>query len=103
GAEYVVATKTLTPRLRASIGLGWGRLASAGALGTPFGERPPRNTGEGGKLTSAQWFKGPVAPFASVSWQATDHWRLVAEYSGDDYARDIAEGRRVGKDWDDLS
>lgn len=103
GAEYVVATKTLTPRLRASIGLGWGRLASSGSIGTPFGDRPKLDIGEGGKLTSAQWFKGPVAPFASVSWQATDHWRLVAEYSGDDYARDIAEGRRVGKDWDDLS
>ncbi len=103
GAEYVVATKTLTPRLRASIGLGWGRLASSGSIGTPFGERPKLDIGEGGKLTTDQWFKGPVAPFASVSWQASDHWRLIAEYSGDDYARDIEEGRKVGKDWEDFS
>lgn len=103
GAEYVVATKTLTPRLRASFGLGWGRLASAGSIGSPFGDRPELDFGEGGKLTSSQWFKGPVAPFASLSWQATDRWRLVAEYSGDDYARDIREGNKAGKDWDDLS
>ena len=102
GAEYVVATKTITPRLRASLGLGWGRLASTGDIGSPFGDRPALDYGEGGKLTSSQWFRGPVAPFASISWQVSDRWRLVAEYSGDDYARDIEEGNKVGKDWDDL-
>lgn len=103
GAEYIVATKTLTPRLRATIGLGWGRLAASGDIGTPFGERERVDVGLGGKLTNEQWFKGPVAPFASLAWQATDKIRLVAEYSGDDYGRDIAEGNKVGKNWDDLS
>lgn len=102
-AEYVVATKTLTPRLRASVGLGWGRLASRGSIGTPFGSRPDLDFGKGGKLSPKQWFRGPVAPFASLSWQPAANWRLTAEYSGDDYGIDIAEARKVGKDWDDLS
>lgn len=84
-AEYIVATKTLTPRLRASVGLGWGRLASSGGIGKPFGDRPGPDTGEGGTLNADTWFKGEVAPFASVAFQANDRLTLLAEYSGDDY------------------
>lgn len=85
-AEYIVATKTVTPRLRVSAGLGWGRLASSGGIGSPFGDRPGPDEGTGGSLNSDQWFKGEVAPFASVSWKANDKLTLLAEYSGDDYA-----------------
>src|SRR5690606_34274622 len=38
--EYIVASKTVTPRLRATAGLGWGRLGSHGDIGSPFGSRP---------------------------------------------------------------
>ncbi|WP_233128026.1 YjbH domain-containing protein, partial [Brevirhabdus pacifica] len=35
--EYVVATKTLTPRLRVTGGLGWGRLGTQGGFTNPLG------------------------------------------------------------------
>ena len=85
-AEYLVATKTLNPRLRVSAGLGWGRLANEGSLGSPFGDRPGPDTEEGGKPNVDQWFKGDVAPFISATWQATDKLALTAEYSGDNFA-----------------
>ncbi|MBV0892009.1 YjbH domain-containing protein [Paracoccus sp. Z118] len=85
-AEYIVATKTLTPRLRVSGGLGWGRLASDGGIGSPFGSRPAPDDEEGGSLNHEQWFKGEVAPFLGVQFKATDKLTLLAEYSGDDYA-----------------
>lgn len=85
-SEYIVATKTLTPRLRVSAGLGWGRLASAGGIGSPFGDRAAPDEGEGGSLNTDQWFRGEVAPFVGASFKATDKLTLLAEYSGDDYA-----------------
>ncbi|KRW93959.1 YjbH domain-containing protein [Paracoccus sp. MKU1] len=104
-AEYLVATKTLTPRLRVSAGLGWGRLASTGGIGSPFGDRPLRSNDEGGKPNVNQWFRGEVAPFVSASWQATDQLTLTAEYSGDNYACETgdtdncrAQGRLDDKD-----
>ncbi|SPH24538.1 hypothetical protein DEA8626_03590 [Defluviimonas aquaemixtae] len=90
--EYIVATKTITPRLRATAGLGWGRLGSEGDIGTPFGDRPPLNIGTGGKANTDQWFKGPVAPFVGFAWQATDKLTLKAEYSSDAYPRETAAG-----------
>lgn len=84
-AEYIVATKTLTPRLRVSAGLGWGRLASSGSIGS-LGDRGAPDAAEGGKPNVDQWFRGDVAPFVSATYQATDKLSLTAEYSGDDYA-----------------
>ncbi|MFG6081205.1 YjbH domain-containing protein [Paracoccus litorisediminis] len=85
-AEYLVATKTINPRLRVSAGLGWGRLAQDGGLGSPFGDRPGPDTEEGGKPNVDQWFKGEVAPFISATWQANEKLALTAEYSNDIYA-----------------
>ncbi|WP_134679685.1 YjbH domain-containing protein [Paracoccus ravus] len=85
-AEYLVATKTITPRLRVSAGLGWGRLAQDGGIGSPFGDRPGPDEEEGGKPNIDQWFKGEMAPFVNATWQATDKLVLTAEYSGDKYA-----------------
>lgn len=82
--EYIVATKNLTPSIRASIGMGWGRLA---------GEPRPFNPGEkGGKPNVDDWFNGSAKPFASVNWQVNDRLSLVAEYSNDRYAREVAQG-----------
>lgn len=75
--EYLVATKTLTPRLRGSVGLGWGTLA-----GKP---REIDTADLGGKPNVDQWFRGSPRLFGSISWQATDKLRLVAEYSNDKY------------------
>lgn len=91
-SEYVVATKSITPTLRATAGLGWGRLGSEGGIGTPFADRPPLDYGEGGKTNSNQWFRGEVAPFFGLSWQATDKLTLKAEYSSDGYVREVAAG-----------
>lgn len=92
-SEYLVATKSLTPRLRATAGLGWGRLGSSGSIGSPFGDRPPLDFGEGGKANYDQWFRGPAAPFAGIAWQATDRLTLKAEYSSDAYAAEVAAGK----------
>ena len=86
GAEYIVATKTITPRLRVSAGLGWGRLAQQGGIGSPFGDRPDPDAELGGKPNVDAWFRGEMAPFLSATWQATDKLYLTAEYSGDSYA-----------------
>ena len=85
-AEYVAATKSLTPRLKVTAGLGWGRLGSAGAIGEPFGARPGFVVGQGGTPNLGQWFRGPAAPFGGVEWQATDKLALKLEYSSDAYA-----------------
>ncbi len=90
--EYIVASKTITPRLRATAGLGWGRLGSHGDIGSPFGTRPALNIGEGGKANTDQFFRGPVAPFVGLAWQATDRLALKAEYSSDAYPRETAAG-----------
>lgn len=89
--EYVVATKTITPRLRATAGLGWGRLGSEGGIGAPFGDRPSLDFGKGGKANTDQWFRGEAAPFFGLAWQATDQLTLKAEYSSDAYEREVAE------------
>lgn len=90
--EYIAATKHITPRLKGTVGLGWGRLGSHGDIGSPFGKRDPINVGEGGDFNIDQWFRGPAAPFAGLEWQATDKLTLKAEYSSDDYA--LEAGRR---------
>lgn len=86
GAEYIVATKSLHPRLRVTGGLGWGRLASHGAIGSPFGTRPGGAGGTGGTPTFERWFRGPVAPFGGIEWQVTDKLGFKLEYSSDSYA-----------------
>lgn len=75
--EYIVATKTITPKIRASLGIGWGTMAG--------NSRVIDITDTGGKPNVDQWFRGKARPFGSVTWQATDKLRLVAEYSNDKY------------------
>ncbi len=90
--EYIVATKNLTPRLRVTAGLGWGRLGSYGAIGSPFGDRPPPDVGQGGVPNWEQWFRGPAAPFGGIEWQVTDRIGLKVEYSSDAY--EVEDGER---------
>lgn len=99
--EYVVASKSfaapagLPGRVTLSGGLGWGRLGSAGSIGTPFGGDRPQfdpETNRGGSPSSDQWFRGPAAPFAGVEWQVNDRWGLKAEYSSDAYEPETARG-----------
>lgn len=88
--EYIVATKHVTPNVKVSAGLGWGRLGSYKSIGSPFGERPPLEVGKGGNFNFGQWFRGPSAPFAGVEWQVNDQWTAKAEYSSDAYREEAA-------------
>ncbi|SET42344.1 YjbH domain-containing protein [Paracoccus homiensis] len=83
--EYIVATKNVTPTIRASAGLGWGTLA-----GKP---RVIDAGDQGGKPNVEDWFSGSPKPFASVAWQATEKLSLVAEYSHDEYIAQYNNGR----------
>lgn len=91
-SEYIVATKTVTPRLRFSAGIGWGRLGSSGGFTNPLSvlgdrwERRPGRTGDqGGEVQTGDFFRGDAALFGGVEWQVTDKFKLTAEYSSDAY------------------
>ncbi|WP_323779700.1 YjbH domain-containing protein [Thalassovita sp.] len=87
GGEYVVATKAITPRLRLTGGLGWGRLGSYGAIGST-GTRPTEIIGRGGVPNYDRWFRGDFAPFGGLEWQATDNLTFTVEYSSDAYVEE---------------
>ena len=89
--EYIVATKTINPRLRVTAGLGWGRLGTAGTIAS-IGNRPSGFAPQGGQTNTAQWFRGDVAPFFGLSYQATEKLTLKAEYSSDGYVYEVGQG-----------
>ena len=90
--EYLVATKTLPGRIKVTGGLGWGRLGSANDIGSPFGDRPPIDVGLGGGIDADVFFRGPVAPFGGIEWQATDRLGFKLEYSSDAYELETRQG-----------
>ena len=97
--EFVAATKNFSGSrvpgtIKATLGLGWGRLGSSGSIGSPLGSnRPSFTPGDtGGKLSTDQWFRGDVAPFAGVEWKINDKWGLKAEYSSDAYELEERQG-----------
>lgn len=84
-AEYLVASRKFGDRWSATAGLGWGSLGSKGSIFST-GTRPAERADDtGGTLNYRQWFRGDVAPFGGVEWQATDKLRLKAEWSSDAY------------------
>ncbi|RKF12411.1 YjbH domain-containing protein [Roseovarius spongiae] len=89
--EYIVATKSLGDRLRFSGGVGWGRLGSYASFGST-GSRPNVTLGQGGIPTYDRWFRGDVAAFGGVSFQATERLSFAAEYSSDAYDREVRDG-----------
>ncbi|MEH6645317.1 YjbH domain-containing protein [Sulfitobacter sp.] len=97
--EFIAATKNFSGEripgtIKATVGLGWGRLGSSGSIGAPFGsDRPSFTPGDsGGELSVDQWFRGDAAPFAGVEWQVSDKWGLKAEYSSDAYTLETNNG-----------
>ncbi|SIT81530.1 Exopolysaccharide biosynthesis protein YbjH [Yoonia rosea] len=97
--EYLVASKTLSPRLRATLGLGWGRLATEGGFDNPLGvlsdafdARPALDFGFGGKPSFDQFFRGDAAFFGGAEWQLSDDWVATVEYASDGYARETSLG-----------
>lgn len=95
--EYVVASKSIGPRLRVTAGLGFGRLASHGGRPGPFGDRPDVDFGNGGMVNFDQWFRGDMAPFGGIEYQFADKWTFKAEYSSDAYREEA--GTRGTFDW----
>ena len=98
-SEYLVATKRVAPDVDVTAGLGWGRMASAGGFANPLARIIPAaaererlvENNTIGEFNAIQWFRGDVAVFGGVSWQATDSVRLAVEYSGDAYP--LEDGR----------
>lgn len=81
--EYIVATKTLHPTLKATVGVGWGRFSNSLRV---------VNFGTGGTVDSASWFRGDVSVFGGLEWQTPiDGLNLKVEYSSDRYFREDAQ------------
>jgi hypothetical protein len=98
GSEYFVATKTLGPNVRATAGLGWGRLGSFNGFTNPLGiiderleTRPNSRASTGGTVLTGQLFRGDAAFFGGVEWRINEDWTILAEYSSDAY--EIEEAR----------
>ena len=98
-SEYIVASKTITPAITASVGLGWGRLGSRNGFTNPLGvfgssleTRENLDVGFGGKPSFDQFFHGDAALFGGVTWDYSDKLTLKAEYSSDAYIRETANG-----------
>nr|WP_169618107.1 YjbH domain-containing protein [Ruegeria sp. PR1b] len=97
GSEYIVATKTFEPealpgRLKLTAGLGWGRFGSNNSIAT-LGTRGRFQGGDtGGELSTDQWFRGDVAPFAGIEW-TNGPWGLKAEYSSDAYTLETRQAQ----------
>lgn len=100
-SEYIVATKTITPQIDVTLGLGWGRLGTRSGFDNPLGAldpwfetRPLRDKeafAEGGTVTG-QFFRGDMAVFGGVTYAYSDKLTFKAEYSSDDYVRETANG-----------
>lgn len=86
GAEYLVATKTVHPKVKLTLGAGFGRLSDSNTV--RVGDNP-----QGGVPTVNQWFDGGVGVFGGVEWQTPlDGLTFKAEYSSDQYTREVAAG-----------
>lgn len=104
-SEYIVATKTITPDVTVTAGLGWGRLGTVGGFENPLCSVSSSacdrdyDFGQGGDLAIDAWFRGEeVAFFGGVEWRTpVEGLTLKAEYSSDSYAREQPRGRR--QDW----
>ncbi len=98
-AEYLVATKALSPNLSLTAGIGWGRLAGVGGfdnpLGARFADRSVQDVGQGGAVRQNNLFKGDAAFFGGIDWQMTDQVGVAAEYSSD--ALDYQDGGRFDR------
>lgn len=102
-SEYVVASKSFGPDFIATAGIGWGRMGQQngfsnplGVLGDYFDTRPAfvdrefaaenaDGDGNGGQLSTNQFFRGDAAFFAGVEYQYSDTLGFKAEYSSINY------------------
>jgi hypothetical protein len=98
--EYVVASKQVGP-VDFTLGMGWGRLATANTIRNPltllsdrFETRAENDVGLGGNFSFGRYFHGPNAGlFGGVSWKTpVTGLTVIAEYSSDSYQ----DERKVG-------
>ena len=99
--EYLVASKSIGP-LDVSAGLGWGRLAGRETFSNPlnilsdrFENRPSGTVGGvvGGEVRGKSFFRGATGLFGGVRYSLPNlPLDLIAEYSTDDYRREVALG-----------
>jgi hypothetical protein len=99
GSEYLVASKHVFRDFDMTVGVGWGRLASSGALPNPVGaifssaktRQPPHKTGQ---IDFSQLFRGhDLGIFGGVSWHTPiRNLDLIVEYSSDRYVEETRFG-----------
>ncbi len=86
-AEYLVATKSITPKFKVTGGVGFGRLSSQGGTFNPFGadSRPPLEQPVG-QLQDEVYFRGDMGFFGGFSWETpVDGLTFKAEVTADGY------------------
>lgn len=91
--EYIVATSSLHPRIKASAGIGWGRLSGKNNFSNVFGNGIDRNkvyVGKGGTFHIERFFSGDNSLFFSLSYNANPKLEVIAELSSDDYETEIS-------------
>ena len=94
--EYLVATKNITKNIKASGGLGWGRLSGTNKQSNIFGfgnERASISTGFGGTLHTNHFFSGANSPFFSLSYIARPGFEIITEISSDDYGMEVSTSK----------
>lgn len=94
--EYLVATKNITKNLKATVGLGWGRLSGKNERSNIFGfgnNRSSISTGFGGTLHTNHFFSGTNSPFFSLSYKASPNIEIITELSSDDYEFEVSTER----------
>lgn len=94
-SEYIVATKTITPDVRVTGGIGWGRLGEVNGFTNPLGfiddsfeTRPDASILTGGTVLTGQFFRGDAALFGGIEWRINDELTAQVEYSSDGYSRE---------------
>lgn len=95
GSEYLVASKRWGA-WDASMGLGWGYMASRGGVSAPLGPlsnsyktRSTQTAAFGGETNDQSYFRGDAAIFGGVQWTSpSGQWVWKAELDGSNYQRE---------------
>jgi hypothetical protein len=99
-SEYIVASKSIGPKLIVTAGLGWGSMGQQNGFSSPlsvvsdyFASRPDYvdrefaddGEGNGGTVSTNQFFRGDAALFGGVEYQYSKKLGFKAEYSSINY------------------
>ena len=98
-SEYIVASKSVGQNLIVTGGIGWGSMGQRNGFENPLGrlseefyDRPTyqdrefgENVGQGGQISTNQFFRGDAAFFGGFEYQLSDTLGFKAEYSSIEY------------------